>query len=124
MFLGFSRITEEGVDISVRKSGAVQIIRLKGNLTLGDAVDAFSQTTEELLNQDEVRLVLNLAEVRMIDSSGIGAMVRVLTTAKKKGGGLSLVQPSKFAIQTLKFVGLLNLFPVYEEEIAAVSAAG
>lgn len=110
------------MDISVRKHGPVQVIRLRGNLTLGDAVDSFSKTAEELLTEGDSKLVLNLAEVRMIDSSGIGAMVRVLTAAKKKGGGITLVQPSKFAIQTLKFVGLLNLFPVFDEETEAVAA--
>lgn len=111
------------MDISVLRQGEAQVIRLRGNLTLGDAVNAFSQAAEDLLNQNEAKLVLNLAEVRMIDSSGIGAMVRVLTAAKKRGGTLMLVQPSKFAIQTLKFVGLLNLFPIYEEEAQAVSAS-
>jgi anti-anti-sigma factor len=111
------------VEISVRKQGSAHIIRLHGNLTLGDAVNSFSQAAEELLSQGESKLVLNLADVRMIDSSGIGVMVRVLTTAKKSGGTLMLVQPSKFAIQTLKFVGLLNLFPIYEEEAQAVSAS-
>lgn len=111
------------MDISVRKQGTAQVIRLHGNLTLGDAVNSFSHTTEELLNEGESRLVLNLAEVRMIDSSGIGAMVRVFTAAKKKGGTLMLVQPSKMAVQTLKFVGLLNLFPIFEEEAQAVTAS-
>ena len=52
----------------------------------------------------------------MIDSSGIGVLVRSLTTAKQRGGNLKLVNPSKLALQTLKIVGLVNLFEIFNDE--------
>lgn len=58
----------------------------------------------------------------MIDSSGIGVLVRSLTTAKQRGGSVKLVNPSKLALQTLKIVGLINLFEIINDEAAAVES--
>ena len=60
------------------------------------------------------------AEVPMIDSSGIGILVKAMASAKQRGGGVKLVTPSKFVVQTLKLIGVLNLFEIFEDENAAV----
>lgn len=110
------------MEIDVRKKEEVQVIHLHGDLKIGDPVDSFRQTVEELFGQGDSRIVVNVADVPMIDSSGIGALVRLLTIAKQRGGALKLVNPSKLAVQTLKIVGLLNLFEIYEDEGQAVSS--
>ncbi len=110
------------MDIDVRKTSGVQVIRLKGDLKIGQAVDELRQVFEELLANHESRFVINLQDVGMVDSSGIGVLVRCLTTAKQKGGSLKLVNPSKLITQTLKMVGLLQLFEVHAEEASAVAA--
>ncbi len=68
------------------------------------------------------RFLLELAEVPMIDSSGIGLLVRYMTTAKQRGGAVKLLNPSKFTVQTLKMIGLLNLFEVFQNQDEAVSS--
>ena len=110
------------MDINVRKRGTVQLIQLRGALRMGPGVDGLRQAMEEALNNGDTRLVLNLAEVPMIDSSGIGLVVRFLASTKQRGGSIKLVQPSKFAIQTLKLVGVLNLFEVFDNDDAAVAS--
>ena len=52
----------------------------------------------------------------------IGALVRSQTTAKQQGGAVKLVNPTKFVLQTLKLVGLLNVFEVHTDETAAVKS--
>lgn len=89
---------------------------------MGPAVDDLRQTMEEAIGNGDTRLVLNLAEVGMIDSSGIGLLVRVLASAKERGGNLKLVQPSKFAVQTLRLVGVLRLFEVFDDDDKAVES--
>jgi anti-sigma B factor antagonist len=110
------------LEIDVRKKEEVQVIHLHGDLKIGDPVDSFRQTVEELFGQGDSRIVVDVGDVPMIDSSGIGALVRLLTIAKQRGGALKLVNPSKLAVQTLKIVGLLNLFEIYEDEGQAVSS--
>ncbi len=110
------------MDIDVRKQADVHLIRLKGDLKIGQAVDELRQVFEELLATDQVRFVVNMQEVPMVDSSGIGVLVRCLTTAKQRGGSVKLVNPSKLTVQTLKMVGLLGLFEVFPGEPEALAA--
>ena len=88
---------------------------------MGPAVDGLRQTLEELMANGDTRIVMNLSEVPMVDSSGIGLLVRFLAMIKEKGGNLKLAQPSKFAVQTLRLVGVLNLFEVFDDDDAAVA---
>jgi len=110
------------VDIDVRSQGAVKIIKLRGRLALGEPVDRLRATMEHLLNSGENRLVLDLEELATMDSSGIGLLSRFLTSTKQQGGSLKLVNPSKFVMQTLKLVGLINLFEVFPESQAAATS--
>ncbi|MGH9580562.1 MAG: STAS domain-containing protein [Terriglobales bacterium] len=112
------------MDINVRKHTDVYVIQLRGDLKIGDAVDGFRQALEDLLSGGDARIVVDLAQVPMIDSSGIGVLVRSLTSAKQRGGSVKLVNPSKLAMQTLKIVGLLNLFEIFDDEAAAVESYG
>ena len=103
------------VDIEVRSQGQVKIIKLRGRLSLGEPVDRLRATVEDLINSGDTRLVLDLEELATVDSSGIGLLARFLTSAKQQGGSLKLLNPSKFVVQTLKLVGLLNLFEVFTD---------
>ncbi len=123
MEFGLAEVPGEVVmDISVRKYGNVQVISLRGNLQLGKPVDSLRQTFSELLDAGDSQFAVSLAEVPFIDSSGIGILVRCLTTAKQRGGSLKLVNPSSMVLKVLKLVGLLNLFEIMEDEKAAVAS--
>jgi anti-anti-sigma factor len=82
---------------------------------MGPDLDRFSAALDGLLNQSHKNIILDLEEVPTIDSSAIGVMVRYMTSAKKNGGSIKLLKPTKFVVQTLKMVGLLNFFPTYED---------
>jgi anti-sigma B factor antagonist len=110
------------MEISVRRLSEVQIIQLRGAVRLGVGVDNFRQAMEDALAAGDTRMVVNFAEVPMIDSSGIGILVKAMASAKQRGGGVKLVNPSKFVVQTLKLIGVLNLFEVFADENAAVQS--
>ncbi len=110
------------MDINVRKRAQVQLVQLKGPLRMGTAVDTLRQTLEESLQNGDSRIALNLSEVPIVDSTGIGLLVKVLVSAKQRGGNVKLVSPSRFTVQTLKLVGVLNLFEVLESDDQAVES--
>ena len=110
------------MDIDTRSLGNVKLLKITGRITLGAGVDRLRDTLQDMLANGSNRWVLDLAGVGMIDSSGIGLLVRYMTTAKQQGGDLKLLNPTKFALQTLKMIGLLNLFEVYQEQEAAIAA--
>lgn len=110
------------MDIEVRSQATVKVIKLRGRLALGEPVERLRATVEDLLSSGENRLVLDLEELATMDSSGIGLLSRLLTLSKQQGGSLKLVNPSKFVVQTLKLVGLLNLFEIFPETQAAAAS--
>jgi anti-sigma B factor antagonist len=110
------------LDINVRKHSEVHVVQLRGDLKVGPPVDSLRQTFLDLMNEGGHRLVVNLTEVNMIDSSGIGVLVRTLTQSKHHEGNLKLVNPSKLALQTLKIVGLVSLFEIFDDENQAVES--
>jgi anti-sigma B factor antagonist len=110
------------VEIETRNLGEVKLVKLKGRLTLGESVDRLRSTIDDLVAGGDTRFILDLAEVPMIDSSGIGLLVRSLMNLKQQGGAIKLLNPTKFAVQTLKMIGLLNLFEVFEEQEEALAS--
>ena len=110
------------MDIEVRSQSQVKILKLRGKLVLGAPIDKLNATLKDLLNAGDTGFLLDLEEVPVIDSSGIGLLVQCLTAAKQNGGSLKLLNPSKFALQTLKLVRVLNLFEVFEDVQQAVAS--
>jgi len=110
------------LEIETKTQDGVKVVKLKGRLSMGPALDRFNATMTELLGEGHNRIILDLEEVPTIDSSGIGMLVRFLTTTKQSGGAIRLLKPSKFTVQTFKMVGLLNLFVTFEELPQAVAS--
>lgn len=110
------------MEIDVRTQDKVKVIKLSGKLTNGPPLDRLNRTFTDLIAAGDSRFVLDLEEVPMIDSSGIGLLVRYYTAAKQSGGSVKLLNPSKFTIQTLKLVRMLNLFEVFDDAQLAVAS--
>lgn len=110
------------MDLELRTQGDVKIVKLRGRLSLGDPVDQLRATIEDLIAAGDHSVIVDLSEVSMVDSSGIGLLVKGLTSLKQRGGSFKLLSPSKFTMQSLKLVGLLNLFQIYEDLPTAVAS--
>ena len=110
------------MEIEVRTQGHVKVVKLRGKLVNGPPLDRLNATFTDLFTAGDFRVVLDMEEMPMIDSSGIGLLVRHYTTAKQRGGAVKLLNPSKFTIQTLKLVRMLNLFEVFEDAQLAVAS--
>ena len=112
------------MDIELRSLGQVKVVKLRGRLNLGDSVDRLRETLDDLMGSGDTRILLDLSEVPWVDSSGIGLLVKILTSAKRQGGAIKLLNPSKFTVQTLKMISLLDLFEIFEDQQAAVASFG
>ena len=110
------------MEIQTKTVDGVNIIKLKGRLAMGPPLERFTSIVTQWLAKGENRIVIDLEEVPTIDSSGIGTIVRFLTSAKQGGGAIRLLNPSKFTVQTLRMTGLLNLFSTFEDSKAAVAS--
>ena len=116
------RFGRRPLDIDVHKHADINILKLRGAFRLGPAVESFRGSVDEVLRDGGPKIIVDLTEVNSMDSSGIGALVRSQTSAKQQGGAIKLVNPSKLVVQTLKFVGLLNVFEVHPDDATAINS--
>ncbi|MFN0109542.1 MAG: STAS domain-containing protein [Blastocatellia bacterium] len=110
------------MEIQIRTSGKVTIIDLSGNLTIGKSEESLRDTVIQLIAEQQIMVLLNLANVPTIDSSGIGAMIKSFTSVKEANGKLKVMKPSRMAHQLLSITGLLSVLETFEDEKAAVSS--
>lgn len=108
------------VKLTSRQVGDVTVIDAAGRITLGEGASAFRDTIRDLAAKQNKKLLLNLAEVSYIDSSGIGEMVSGFTTVTNNGGHLKLMGLSKRVKDLLQITKLYTVFEVYDDEADAV----
>ncbi len=108
------------VKLTPRQVGDVTVIDAVGRITLGDGASAFRETIRDLAGKGHKKLLLNLAEVSYIDSSGIGEMVSGFTTVTNQGGQVKLLNLTKRVKDLLQITKLYTVFEVFEDEAAAI----
>jgi anti-sigma B factor antagonist len=107
--------------IETRTIGDVRILDCSGKITLGEGTMAVRNTVRDILKGDGKKIILNLADVSYIDSSGIGELVSTYTTVTNNGGKLVLLNLTKKIQELLTITKLLTVFQVYDTEQAALS---
>jgi anti-sigma B factor antagonist len=112
------------LEIQSVKVGEVSLVTIQGGLVLGPPIDSLGQTLDGLVTQGQPRLVLNMAGVDRLDSSGIGLLVKVMQSAKASGGALKLSSLPRVVVQTLTMCRLLPLFQVFGDDQEAVASFG
>jgi anti-sigma B factor antagonist len=103
-----------------RDAGVVTVVDIGGRITLGEGSALLRKTIRELLDEGRTKIVLNLADVNYIDSSGIGELVTAFTTVKKNGGNLKLLHLTKKVHDLLQLTKLFTVFDVYSDENTAI----
>lgn len=110
------------MEITVRNNGQVTIIDLNGNLTIGRSEEALRETVRRLIAEQQRYVLLNLADVPTIDSSGIGAIIKSFTSLQDAEGKLKVLRPSRMARQLLTITGLMSVLESFEDESQAISS--
>ncbi len=108
--------------ISTRQVDGVTIMDCSGRITLGEGSVTLRDTVRELLAKGQKKILLNLAEVNYIDSSGIGELVSAFTTTKNQSGELKLLNLTKKVNDLLQITKLYTGFDVKDDEAAAVKS--
>src|ERR1700722_16669898 len=109
------------LDIRESSREGVEILSLKGRLTVGEA-SAVREKVTQVIAPGHVNVLLNLEHVEYIDSTGLGAMVICFTSLKKAGGALKLVNPNKRNVELLLLTKLHTIFEVFADEQDAVNS--
>jgi len=100
--------------------GDVLILHLQGPITLGDATRRFRALIQEKLQAGNKKIVLNLAEVYYLDSSGLGELVAAYTAALRSGGKLKLMKLTSRVKDLAQLTKVYQVFEVFDDEDSAV----
>jgi anti-anti-sigma factor len=111
-----------GLQISSRKSGSVTVLDLQGRITIGSSNDSLGAELRRLAEDSVCDVIVNLAGVTQMDSSGISTLVRSFVTFERGGGGLKLLNPLGHVREVLELTRLINSIPTYTDEEKCVAS--
>lgn len=110
------------LSIASRNVVDVTVVDLSGRITLGEGSGNLRSTVKSLLDSGVKKLVLNLADVNYIDSSGLGELVSAYTTAQGQGCTVKLLNVQSKVQDLLQITKLYTVFEAHTDEAAAVAS--
>ena len=109
---------------SIRETSGVTIVDISGRIVLGEESAALRRLVCDLLGKGHKNILLNLAEVNYIDSSGLGDLVGAFTTVRKQGGEVKLLKLTNKVQDLMQITRLYTVFDIKDDEAAAIKAFG
>ncbi|MCA1631340.1 MAG: STAS domain-containing protein [Acidobacteria bacterium] len=111
------------LNISERQAGDVTVLDLGGKITIGEGSVSLRGAIKRLVEEGKTKILLNLANVGYIDSSGIGELVSSFTTVQRtEGGQLKLLNLSSKIRELMVITKLHTVFDVYDDEAPALNS--
>jgi anti-sigma B factor antagonist len=108
----------------VRQVDSVIVVDVSGRITLGEGCSQLRDLIREQLGKGKKNVLLNLADVTYIDSSGIGELVSAFTAVSNQGGQLKLLSLTKKVHDLLQITKLYTVFDVHDDEAKAIGSFG
>ena len=114
-----------GLQISIRECDGVTILDLRGRSTLhtGES-DLLGKQLRDLVSDGKRKLLLNLADLTQVDSSGVGVIVEAYISLDRKGGELKLLAARGRVREVLRVFRLLDVIPNFDDEMQALAGFG
>lgn len=109
---------------SSRQLNGIVIVDFSGPITLTEGSAVLRETVRNALSQGQKNILLNLADVTEIDSSGIGELVKAYTDVRDQGGQLKLLNLTERVHDRFQITKLHTVFDIQDDETAAVTAFG
>jgi len=110
------------LEIQEREREGIIILDLKGRITSGPEAGAFREKASAVATRPSPNLILNMAQVDYVDSTGLGAMVMVSTTIKRANGKVKLLNMNKRNIELLVMTKLATIFEIFNDELDAINS--
>lgn len=100
--------------------GDIIVLHLQGRITLGEGTETLRKLIRGTLDDGRRKILLNMAEVYYIDSSGLGELIAAQTSAKQCGGKLKLMKLTARVQDLFQLTKVHRVFEVYTDEDSAV----
>jgi anti-sigma B factor antagonist len=115
-------MNEGPLNLRIRKVKDVVILDLTGRLIMGEAEKSLRTTVHQLVDGGSKNLAVNMAEIKYIDSCGIGSLASAWTTSKKAGANCKLYAVPTKVMLVLKISRLHTVMDILEDEAAALNS--
>jgi len=111
---------ESKLKIVERHVDDVTVLVLAGEMLVDDGDLAFRRHVHDLIDRGRVKILVNLANVTYVDSSGVGMMVAKMKTVRDRGGDLKLVHVTTRSQRILGTLKIQSIFEIFHDEASAV----
>lgn len=108
--------------VTVRQVDSVTVVDVSGRITLGEGCTQLRELIREQIAKGNKKVLLNLADVTYIDSSGIGELVSAYTAVSNQSGQLKLLNLTKKVHDLLQITKLYTVFDIHNDEVKAISS--
>lgn len=108
-----------GLEVIRKDADAVSIVYLKGYLDAHTASD-FEKVLQDLLDEDRVRIVINLAELNYISSAGLGVFMGFIEDIRGKEGDIKLAELKEKVFRVFDLLGFPVLYEIFDKEQEAI----
>jgi anti-sigma B factor antagonist len=110
------------MQMTSREVDGVFVVTLEGRIVLGEESHSLREKLKSVLAEGKKKIVLNMADIKYIDSSGLGALLAAHYSAKTQGASMRLCNLGGKFYEVLQITKLLTVFDVYDSEPAAVNS--
>ena len=112
-----------GLQVSIRKSSDVTILDLRGRSTIDSGEsELLNSHLQQLVANGARKLLLNLAGLTQIDSSGLSVIAGTCVSLRRQGGDLRVLRPSGMVLEVFRVLRLLEIISSYEDEAQALAS--
>ena len=108
--------------VEVKEHNDIVVIDIKGNLMGGPETAAVHDKVKELVDQNKKKVVINLAHVKWMNSSGLGILMGCLTSMRNAGGDLKLCGVTEKVQSLFMITKLVTIFDTHSDSKEAVKA--
>ncbi len=110
------------MEMNTHKIDNVLIVELDGDIMGGSESGDFRNIIYEAIEDDNLNVVIDLAKVNWMNSSGLGLLISGLTTIRSSGGDIKLVNMSERVRRTLQITKLESIFSSFDSIDDAVKS--
>jgi anti-sigma B factor antagonist len=110
------------LEIQQREREGITILELNGRITMGSEATALREKIAQVTAEGKRSLVLEMAAVDFIDSTGLGALVICATSLRKAGGQMKLVAVNRRNVELLLMTKLATVFELFADEQDAINS--
>ncbi len=109
------------MEIIQRENNSIPVIDIIGEVDLYNAKD-IKDVLDAMIKSGQYQIILNLAKVPFMDSSGIGTLVTAMYKLKKYHGGMKVINTVGSVAKVFKMTGMDSHLEICESEEEAVNS--